>query len=60
MKEENETTAATAKTFDESRDWRAGRQASTRQHFRTEKADVPALEALDRYTTLGTHAQITR
>ena len=24
------------------------------------KADAPALEALDRYTTLGTHAQITR
>ena len=42
--------ATTPETFDECRDWRAGRQARTRQCLRTKKADVPALKALDRYT----------
>ena len=53
--------AATApETFDERRYRRARRDCRTRQHLGTKKADMPALKALDCYTTLGTHAQITR
>jgi hypothetical protein len=48
---------ATAKTFDESRDRRARRKARARQCLGTKKADVPALEALDRYAQLSTHEQ---
>ena len=51
--------ATTPETFDECRDWRAGRQARTRQCLRTKKADVPALKALDCYTKLSTHEQTT-
>ena len=51
--------ATTPETFDECRDWRAGREARTPQCLRTKKADVPALKALDRYTQLSTHEQTT-
>jgi hypothetical protein len=51
--------ATTPETFDECRDWRAGREARTRQCLRTKKADVPALKALDCYTKLSTHEQTT-
>ena len=51
--------ATTPETFDECRDWRAGRQARTRQCLRTKKADVSALKALDCYTKLSTHEQTT-
>ena len=44
-------------TFDERRDGRAWRKARPRRCLGLKKADVPALEALDRYATLGTGNQ---